>query len=148
MRPFLPVAALLAAVAPMPEPASADDPPAKAVACVAEAVYFEARGTGPRSRAAVAHVVLNRAESADFPDTPCGVVGEGCQFSYQCDGKPERLTVADDRAAAYETAVAALTGEVRDPTRGALFFHAARISPGWFSTRDRVAEIGGHVFYR
>ena len=41
-----------------------------------------------------------------------------------------------------------LTGAVADPTGGALFFHAGRISPGWFESRTRVGKIGGHVFYR
>jgi hypothetical protein len=51
---------------------------------------------------AIAHVVLNRVESKDFPNTVRGVVAEGavsgrhsgCQFSFACDGEvemPQRL---------------------------------------------------------
>jgi spore germination cell wall hydrolase CwlJ-like protein len=93
-------------------------------------------------------VVLNRAESGKFPETPCAVVAEGCQFSYRCDGRPEALAVRADRDAAFATAKAVLTGAVADPTNGALFFHASRIRPGWFETRARVGTIGNHVFYR
>ena len=101
-----------------------------------------------QGRAAVAYVVLNRAESGEFPETPCAVVAEGCQFSYRCDGRPEALAVRADRDAAFATAKAVLTGAVADPTNGALFFHASRIRPGWFETRARVGKIGNHVFYR
>lgn len=149
MRPVTPIAAVLGAFIALSAPAAVQAQSAdSALECVAEAVYFEARGTGPKARAAVAHVVLNRTEDEEFPDTPCDVVREACQFSYQCDGKPERLTEEEDRLKAIETAKAVLSGAAPDPTGGALFFHAAHVAPGWFATRDRVAEIGGHVFYR
>ena len=32
------------------------------------------------------------------------------------------------------------------PVEGALFFHAARVSPGWRLTR--MARVDNHVFYR
>ena len=44
------------------------------VACLAEAVYFEARGTSATGQQAVAHVVVNRTKDAEFPGTVCGVV--------------------------------------------------------------------------
>jgi N-acetylmuramoyl-L-alanine amidase len=146
MRALYSIAAVAALVAV--SPAAADEATDETAACLAEAVYYEARGTGEASRAAVAHVVLNRADSGLFPATPCAVVAEGCQFSYRCDGRPERMAHAGDRAAAFDTAEAVLEGDVPDPTAGALFFHAARIAPEWFETRIRVGEIGGHVFYR
>lgn len=115
-------------------------------ACLTEAIYFEATGA-PESRAAVAHVILNRAEDSRFPGTVCGVVREGCQFSYRCSGRPLALDDRAKRTGAQRTAEAVLTG-APDPTRGALFFHSAAVAPGWFSTRPRVGEIGGNVFYR
>jgi spore germination cell wall hydrolase CwlJ-like protein len=134
--------------APGPVPATALRPDGRALSCLAEAIYFEARGTGTKGEAAVAHVVVNRARNPKFPGSVCGVVGDGCQFSYRCDGRPENLAVRTDRDAAFATAKAVLTGAVADPTNGALFFHASRIRPGWFETRTRVGEIGNHVFYR
>jgi N-acetylmuramoyl-L-alanine amidase len=150
VRPILAVAAVLAAVfATAASAAAAEDAPSeRTVSCLAEAVYFEARGEPTQGRAAVAYVVLNRAESGKFPKTPCAVVAEGCQFSYRCDGRPETLADRADRDAAFATAKAVLTGAVADPTHGALFFHASRIRPGWFEKRTRVGEIGNHVFYR
>lgn len=115
--------------------------------CLAEAVYFEAGGTGSKGEAAVAHVILNRSNSPKFPDSVCGVVRQGCQFSYRCDGRSDALADGARRESAVKTARAVLGG-APDPTRGALFFHAASAKPGWFSTRDRVGKIGGNIFYR
>src|SRR3546814_5766051 len=46
-----------------------------------------------KGQLAIAHTVLNRMHSRDFPGTVCGVVsqqsedGRTCQFSWWCDGK-------------------------------------------------------------
>jgi spore germination cell wall hydrolase CwlJ-like protein len=126
----------------MPTRASADD-----LSCLAEAVYFEARGTGQTGTEAVAHVVVNRARSPKFPNSICGVVGDECQFSYRCDGRPDYLAHATDRTQALRIAQRVLAG-APDITSGALFFHAAWMEPGWFGTRPRVGQFGGNVFYR
>ena len=131
-----------------------DAPPAtrqatdRDLACLAEAIYFEARGTGTQGETAVAHVVVNRAKSPKFgPRTVCGVVADGCQFSYRCDGRSDALSEPSSRARAYRVAETVLAG-APDITRGALFFHSARVAPGWFASRPRVGTFGGNVFYR
>jgi spore germination cell wall hydrolase CwlJ-like protein len=130
------------AIAPVVEKPSGTD-----LACLAEAIYFEARGTGTTGESAVAHVVVNRAKSPSFPSTVCGVVADGCQFSYRCDGRPDALTDPKSRAKAFKVAETVLAG-APDITDGALFFHSARVDPGWFSSRPRVGTFGGNVFYR
>jgi spore germination cell wall hydrolase CwlJ-like protein len=96
----------------------------------------------------VAHVVVNRAKSPKFgPRTVCGVVADGCQFSYRCDGRSDALNDPRSRAKAFKIAETVLAG-APDITEGALFFHSARVSPGWFSSRPRVGTFGGNVFYR
>ena len=117
------------------------------LACLAEAIYFEARGTGEVGELAVAHVVVNRARSPKFPGSVCGVVRDGCQFSYRCDGRSDALTDAGSRSRAFRIAETVLAG-APDITSGALFFHSARAAPGWFSSRPRVGKFGGNVFYR
>ena len=117
------------------------------LACLAEAVYFEARGTGTTGETAVAHVVVNRAKSPKFPGSVCGVVADGCQFSYRCDGHSDSLSEPGSRVRAYKVAEAVLSG-APDFTKGALFFHSARVSPGWFQSRPRIGTFGGNVFYR
>jgi spore germination cell wall hydrolase CwlJ-like protein len=135
-------------------PIAAAAPPAEVsrarpndVACLAEAVYFEARGTGTTGETAVAHVVVNRAESRQFPNSVCGVVADGCQFSYRCDGRSDALADPNARGRAYRVAETVLSG-APDFTEGALFFHSARMAPGWFSTRPRIGTFGGNIFYR
>jgi N-acetylmuramoyl-L-alanine amidase len=119
------------------------------LACLAEAIYFEARGTGTTGETAVAHVVVNRAKSPKFgPRTVCGVIADGCQFSYRCDGRSDALSDPRLRAKAFKVAETVLAG-APDITSGALFFHSARANPGsWFSSRPRVGTFGGNVFYR
>jgi spore germination cell wall hydrolase CwlJ-like protein len=128
-------------VAPVSRAGGAD------LACLAEAVYFEARGTGATGESAVAHVVVNRARNPKFPNSVCGVVAEGCQFSYRCDGRSDVLAEPGARSHAFRVAQSVLAG-APDITRGALFFHAASVAPGWFESRPRVGTFGGNVFYR
>jgi N-acetylmuramoyl-L-alanine amidase len=142
------LAAAVAAVLTVAGPAAGSQTDEEAVECIATAVYYEARGEEDDGREAVAHVILNRAEHEDFPDTPCEVVGDGCEFSVRCDGRPERMADPDDRVAAFAVAEAAVEGERADPTEGALFFHARSVQLDWFETLERVGPIGGHVFYR
>lgn len=123
--------------------------------CLAEAIYFEARGEGIKGQFAVAEVVMNRVDSSRFPNTICGVVRQGvgkgrggCQFSYACDGKAERIT----EPAAFERAgkIARLLrdGAPRMLTVGATHFHTRAVKPLWSRTYARTAAIGAHLFYR
>ena len=50
--------------------------------CLAQAIYFEARGEPLDGQLAVGRVVVNRAESDAFPDDYCGVVTQRAQFSF------------------------------------------------------------------
>lgn len=120
---------------------------ASEIACLAEAIYFEAGGTGAKGEAAVAHVIVNRAQDRKFPSSVCGVVSDGCQFSYRCDGRSDALADSRRRGHAMKVAQSVLSG-APDITDGALFFHSARAKPGWFKSRPRVGVIGGNVFYR
>ena len=60
----------------------------RALQCLAEAVYYEARSETRAGQKAVAEVVINRAASKHFPSSICGVVYQGaertsgCQFSF------------------------------------------------------------------
>ena len=45
--------------------------------CLADALYFEARGEQIEGQIAVADVIINRKNSSQFPGTICGVVSEG-----------------------------------------------------------------------
>jgi len=123
-------------------------------ACLAEALYFEARGEGVKGQFAVAEVIMNRVDSGDFPDSICGVIHQGtgrkfqCQFTYTCDGMPEH--VADQATFARVGKVARLMaqGAPRRLTDGATFYHSRAVSPRWARVFERTTSIGVHHFYR
>ena len=147
---LIPILALLAACASKPEPVETGYD-TNAQSCLAEALYFEARGTGEIGRRAVGEVVLNRANNPQFPSTVCGVVDQryngSCQFSYRCAG-PLIYNEPKALANANSTAHALLTNRGEDITNGALFFHASTMAPGWFGTLKRLGAFGGNIFYR
>jgi len=111
-------------------PVARPDLDARTLACLTEAIYFEAGNKGEQGRQAVAHVILNRVASSNFPDTVCSVIKEGqdrgnCQFAYRCDLDYTRFIYADQKKLAKASAKAVMGGHTADPTGGARFFHAA-----------------------
>ncbi|HEY0311885.1 MAG TPA: cell wall hydrolase [Allosphingosinicella sp.] len=116
-------------------------------ACLATAVYFEAKGEPLKGQLGVAHVILNRVHSGRFAHSVCGVVKQPGQFSFVHGG---HLPAIAHGGSQWKTAVAiadiALSGHAPAPAPKALFFHARSVSPGWHLVR--VAAIGNHVFYR
>ncbi len=120
--------------------------------CLTEAIYFEARGESLDGQIAVAEVILNRVDSPLYPRTICGVVkqrgGGGCQFSYVCDGRADRMRdkVSADRAGRIARAM--LDGAPRVLTDGATHFHTRGVKPSWSKRFAKTAAIGAHLFYR
>lgn len=119
------------------------------VSCMAEALYYEARGEGQNGQEAVAEVILQRVRSRVHPGTVCGVVHEPGQFSYVTDGSTKRPRDQDSWQAAKQLAARIVRGElVTSLTRRAQFYHAVDIQPAWAAEMVRTAVIGNHVFYR
>jgi hypothetical protein len=71
--------------------------------CLAQAVYFEARGEPIEGQLAVAEVVINRARSGLYPDNYCDVVTQPAQFSFVRHGQ---IPAADETSAAWQRAEA------------------------------------------
>ncbi|MEM8731459.1 MAG: cell wall hydrolase [Pseudomonadota bacterium] len=123
-------------------------------ACLAEALYFEARGETVKGQFAVAEVIKNRVESGRFPSSICGVIHQGtgkryqCQFTYTCDGNSEHIA----EPAAYErvakVARLSLDGKAPPLTKGATHYHTNKVRPRWSRTYKKTARIGVHLFYR
>ncbi len=120
--------------------------------CLAEAIYFESRAEPRNGQIAVAEVVMNRVRSPRFPNTVCGVVYQGasrksCQFSWACDGAPDR---PHGRAwvQAQDVARLVLAGQAPRLTNGATHFHATRVRPHWARVYTLTTRIGNHIFYR
>lgn len=115
--------------------------------CLAEALYFEARGEGSRGQRAVGEVILNRVDSRKFPNSVCGVVKQRGQFSYR-----SMRNRAIRNKAVYSRirniARDLMNGGPRNLTGGATYFHTPAVRPAWSRRFKRTTRIGAHIFYR
>jgi len=117
--------------------------------CMAEALYYEARGEGVRGQEAVAEVILQRTRSKAHPNSVCGVVHEPHQFSYRYDGSMQHKPDSEVWKATNALAARILNGDlVTSMTRKAMYYHTVDVLPDWASTMDVTARIGDHIFYR
>jgi spore germination cell wall hydrolase CwlJ-like protein len=115
--------------------------------CLAGAIYFEARGESLEGQLAVAKVIINRAKSGRFPASYCGVVYQPSQFSFvRGRSMPAVRSESVDWREAVAIAHIAEQGSWDSEVPGALFFHAAHVSPSWRLTR--LARVDNHIFYR
>jgi spore germination cell wall hydrolase CwlJ-like protein len=128
----------------------------KQLDCLARNIYHEAGYEPFEGKVAVAQVTINRTESGDFPSDICQVVYQKnvvyekvlCQFSWYCDSaslkKPMNGPVYTE---AMEVAKKVLLEGFRiDSVKGALYYHADYINPGW--KREKVTKVGRHIFYK
>jgi hypothetical protein len=123
--------------------------------CLAEVMYFEARGEGEAGEIAVGEVIMNRLAAGTHGHTICNVVYEGagqtfCQFTFACDGSLDKPKLAEPWRAAQVLAARLLAGEapVESEVGGATYYHAVSVTPSWKSRMVRVGQIGNHIFYR
>lgn len=123
--------------------------------CLAEALYFEARGETVKGLFAVAEVIVNRRNSSAYPNSLCGVIHQGtgrryaCQFTYTCDGRPENITEPASWIRVGRVAKLVLDGVApMNLTAGATHYHTHAVNPSWARTFPRTAVIGVHKFYR
>jgi hypothetical protein len=128
---------------------------AKAEKCLANAVYFEARGESVRGQIAVAQVVMNRVFSGYYPNDVCGVVYQNahrhlaCQFTFACDGRSKAIHEPDAMERARRIATATLDGRLWLPEVGkATHYHAYWVHPWWVRTMHKLYRVGVHTFYR
>lgn len=146
-----------------PKPAAQKQPPAKAqpkaeaskptakntpngfsqndIQLMANAVYGESRGEPYTGQVAVAAVILNRVESANFPDTVSGVIFEPGAFTAVADGQIW-LTPNEKAKKAVIDAINGL-----DPTGNAIYyFNPETATSKWIWSRPQIKRIGKHIF--
>lgn len=122
--------------------------------CLAEALYFEARGESIKGQFAVAEVILNRVDDPSYPNTVCGVIHQGtgrkyqCQFTYTCDGHSDAIAERSAFQAVGKVARLMVDGAPRSLTSGATHYHTRAVTPRWARQFPRTASIGVHHFYR
>jgi spore germination cell wall hydrolase CwlJ-like protein len=131
-------------------------PRARAEKCLADAVYFEARGEPLKGQEAVAQVVMNRVFSGFYPNNVCGVVYQNaerhlaCQFTFACEGKDlSRIDEPDMWQQAKRIAKDTLDGKIWLADVGhATHYHAYWVHPSWVHEMKKMYQLGVHTFYR
>ena len=135
--------------------------------CLAQNIYYEARGSSRADQMAVSDVVLNRVKDSRYPNTICEVVYQGkqkpswkdptkmvmvrnmCQFSWYCDGKkdepPQGDAWANAQMVAYEMFYLYKDSNITD---GATHYHAFYVKPEWAKDFIMRGRIGSHIFYK
>ncbi len=127
----------------------------KQLRCLAEAIYFEARGESELGQRAVAQVVINRVKNPAYPDDVCSVVYQNkgwrnrCQFTFACDTVRDVVNNREAWDLAATIAAEYAAGETWIPEIGAsTHYHAQRVRPSWAGIMDKLATIDDHIFYR
>src|SRR5580658_3582053 len=131
-------------------------PRLKAEKCLADAVYFEARGEPYKGQQAVAQVVMNRVFSGYYPNDVCGVVYQNaerhlaCQFTFACEGKDlNKVDEPDMWEQAKQIAKDMLDGKIWLAEVGhATHYHAYWVHPSWVHEMTKLYKLGVHTFYR
>jgi N-acetylmuramoyl-L-alanine amidase len=137
-----------------PKPAAPKAPPKKPTAAntpggfssndiqlMANAVYGESRGEPYTGQVAVAAVILNRVNSASFPNTVSGVIFEPGAFTAVADGQIW-LTPNEQAKKAVLDAINGI-----DPTGEALYyFNPVTATSKWIWSRPQIKRIGKHIF--
>ena len=127
--------------------------PSDPVACLTQAIYYEARNESEDGQRAVAEVVLNRAGSGRYPRDICQVVYQRntrtCQFTFTCDGSIGRSAVNMTAwARAERLARSVYSGDAKTLLpRNSVNYHANYVRPRWSRQMAQVRRIGAHIFY-
>ncbi|MDD9909336.1 MAG: cell wall hydrolase [Ahrensia sp.] len=123
--------------------------------CLANGIYFEARGEPIKGQQAVAQVILNRVKNPSYPNSICGVVYQNkywrnrCQFSFACDGIRDRVNEKRQWATAMKIADDAIEGRFWLRSVGSSsHYHADYVWPRWRRQMTKMVKIGRHIFYR
>lgn len=128
-------------------PSLAKTPPVRGISqevlCLANNIYYEARGESFKGKLAVAVVTLNRTKSPEYPSSICGVVYQKGQFSWT--SKPHKVTEWNE----YTDSLLAATLAMEDSTVlgdfKATHYHNTTVAPAW--GLRKIAKIGRHIFY-
>ncbi len=129
------------------------------ISCLAENIYFEAAHEPESGQLAVAFVTMNRVNSGKFANSICGVVkqkiGSTCQFSWWCESKPYAMSTNQvltktnnliyNRILDMSVNFYLNHEQMKDPSRGALYYHADYVNPNW--KLPKITQIGRHIFY-
>jgi N-acetylmuramoyl-L-alanine amidase len=126
---------------------AATQPDEESVTCLAKVVHHEASNQSRSGQVAVAQTLVNRMKAGGrFGSTICEVANQRGQYFKTAAYRPHK----DERwETALDVARDTLRGGEDQVVPGAMFFRAAYIpATNFFRTRQRIAAVGDHVFYR
>jgi len=113
--------------------------------CLAEAMYFEARGESVESQLLVAEVVLNRTEDPYFgSNSVCEILDQPGQFPWADGPRTKKEPEAWDQV--LELACGIKLETVQLPGTDATFFHSGP-QPKGFKGLQLLGKVGPHIFY-
>ncbi|WP_298842049.1 cell wall hydrolase [Clostridium sp.] len=117
---------------------------------MSQVVYAESCGEPDSGKLAVASVILNRANDANFPKSISGVINQKNAFSCVKNGKVIHNGKSNviPNSACYTAVLDALKG--KDPTNNAVFYYNPEIATsGWMKNinKTNIKTIGNHVFF-
>lgn len=122
--------------------------------CLAQNIYYEARGEDMAGQLAVALVTINRVKMVDYPPTVCQVVYQPGQFSWTRYHKRwyhphDKERWAEALTIAKEVLYQGRLDNIEDITNGAILFHATYIHPTkWKKYYVKTVQIGEHIFFK
>ena len=107
------------------------------LACLAENIYFEARSETTQGKEA------NKNSKGQLKR-------HKCQFSWYCDGLPDKIYNVE--AFAEATIIAYTTINLyklkNDPTNNADHYHTKYVNPKWSDATKITATIDSHIFFK
>ncbi|NNK82863.1 MAG: cell wall hydrolase [Flavobacteriaceae bacterium] len=119
------------------------------IKCLADNLYFEARGESIEGQLAVALVTFHRVQSTYFPNNYCEVIWQKGQFEWTNDGKldyPKDIKTYQ-KIVSFSKDFYYNSKKYPDIVDKALFYHANYVKPCWLPDSKLLSIIGDHLFY-
>lgn len=129
----------------------------KSVECLAKNIFHEARGTNKWEMIRVANVTMNRVKSGKYPKTVCSVVYQPYQFSWTLEQLkkynpiPKLYKSKIDLQSfdlAKQIASRAISNDLPDLTKGALWYHTHEVNPKWNKKKEITVASNWHRYYK
>lgn len=120
--------------------------------CLAKNIFHEAGTENSLGKFAVAQVTLNRLKTRrpKVPGSLCETVFEPYQFSWANDYEthwisPEGPNWEQSKKVANEVLMG---GKRLQGMEKAVYFHTLDSNPLWAKAKDKITQIGSHIFYK
>lgn len=129
----------------------------KDMACIAEALYFEALNQSKEGMKAVLTVILNRKQAKGFPGSICGVVQQANQFSYRRGVKQGVVLKPQPKNSVDKAALRRIQSLSRSVVQGTfkpnlpkdvLWYTKHGVKRKWMESMVIVARIDSHKFMK